>query len=66
MNYIDQVQVDEEQEEDWGGQRKQQEQCPQGYCLEIVNFYQFYTVSFVISEVAGKLGGDIALLSIAL
>ena len=66
MNYIDQVQVDEEQEQDWGRQRKQQEQRPQGYCLENVNFYQFYIVSFAISEVAGKLGGDIALLSIAL
>ena len=42
MKYIDQVQVDEEQEQDWGGQRKQQEQRPQSYCLKNVNFYQFY------------------------
>ena len=63
---IYQVQVDQEQEQDWGRQRKQQEQRPQGYCLENVNFDQFYIVSFVISEVARKLGGDIALLSIAL
>ena len=57
MNYIDQVQVDEEQEQDWGRQRKQQEQRPQGYCLENVNFYQFYTVSFVISELLGSSEG---------